>query len=125
MMPAVILRGPEQRERAIERLRTVEIKPEAREPWAMWLGPYRKIRTLAQNALYWRLVGFASAATGKDKEVLHEYFKRKAFGLKIDVVRGELVECAVSSAKVASGDFSELIEYVQWFLAEHAIEEAA
>jgi hypothetical protein len=57
--------------------------------------------------------------------VLHEYFKRKAFGLKIEIIRGELVECSVSSAKVSTGDFSELIEYVQWFLAEHAIEEAA
>jgi hypothetical protein len=91
----------------------------------MWLGPYKKIRSLAQNALYWHLVGVAAAATGKDKDVLHEYFKRKAFGLKIEIIRGELVECSISSTKVSTGDFSELIEYVQWFLAEHSIEEAA
>lgn len=128
MMPAIILRGEEQRQRAIERIRLVQLTPSPAANaalWAMWLGPWRKIRTLAQNAYYWHLVDLAAKATGKDKDVLHEWFKRKAFGLKIEIIRGELIEVSISSAKVSAGDFSELIEYVQWFIAENAIEESA
>jgi len=119
--PAIIFRTEETKERAIQRIKA--IRPDAEKPLAIWIGPYRKIRSLEQNAAYWRLVGIVSAATGHSKDVLHHYFKLKAFGTQASQIAGDLVEVVPSSAQVSKGNFSELIEYVQAFIAEHGIEE--
>ena len=92
---------------------------------AMFIGPYKKIRTLEQNAAYWRLVGLVVAATGHSKKTLHEFFKEQAWGKVIEEVAGKAVEYTPSSAKAERGDFSELIEYVQAFIEEHNIGESA
>jgi len=62
-------------------------------------------------------------ATGHDREALHIYFKRRAFGVRVEELAGENFEFVPSSAKASKGDFSELIEHVQAFIAEHRIEE--
>lgn len=123
MSPSVILRTEEQKDRAIQRIKA--IKPDSENPFGVWIAPYRKIRTLEQNALYWRLIGLVSDATGHNRDVLHTFFKRRAFGVRVDVVGGENVEYVPSSAKASRGDFAELVEHVQEFIAEHGIEEAA
>lgn len=121
MSPAIIFRTEEQKERAIQRIKA--IKPDQEKPLAIWIGPYKKIRSLEQNALYWRLVGTVAAATGHDRDTLHTFFKRRAFGVHVAELAGEAVEVVPSSAKASRGDFSELIEHVQAFIAEHGIEE--
>jgi hypothetical protein len=119
--PAIIFRTEGTKERAIQRIKA--IKPDQEKPLAIWIGPYRKIRTLEQNALYWRLIGRISDATGHDRDVLHIFFKRRAFGAQVEQIGPEMVEVIKSSAKASRGDFSELIEHVQAFIAEHGIEE--
>ena len=121
MQPAIIFRTEETKERAVSRIKA--IKPDQEKPLALWIGPYKKIRSLEQNALYWRLVGMVAAATGHDREVLHLFFKRRAFGVRVEQVGNDLVEYVPSSARASKGDFSELIEHVQAFIAEHGIEE--
>ena len=123
MSPAIIFRTEETKERAIQRIKA--IRPDAEKPLAIWIAPYKKIRSLEQNALYWRLVGLVAAATGHSRDTLHVYFKRKAFGVRVEQLAGDMVEVVPSSAKVGKGDFSELIEHVQAFIAEHGIEEQA
>ena len=123
MSPAIIFRTEETKERAIQRIKA--IRPDAEKPLALWIAPYKKIRSLEQNALYWRLVGVVAAATGHHRDVLHLFFKRRAFGVTAEQVGDELVEYVPSSARVGRGDFSELIEHVQAFIAEHGIEEQA
>src|SRR5690606_35083706 len=122
MSPAIIFRSDEQKERAIQRIRA--IKPDQENPLAIWIGPYRKIRSLAQNSLYWRRVGLVAAATGYDREALHQLFKRNAFGVRVESIGGHMVEVVPSSARVSKGDFSELIEVVEEFIAENGIEES-
>jgi hypothetical protein len=119
--PAIIFRDEGTKERAIQRIKA--IKPDQEKPLAIWIGPYKKIRTLEQNALYWRLIGRISDATGHDRDVLHIFFKRRAFGAQVEQVGPEMVEVIKSSAKASRGDFSELIEHVQAFIEEHGIEE--
>lgn len=121
MSPAVILRTQENVEAAIRRIRA--IKPDQEKPLGVFIGPYRKIRTLEQNALYWRLVGLVAEATGHDRYTLHHYFKRKALGCQIEEIGGEVVEVIRSSSRVDRGDFSGLIETVQAFIAENGFEE--
>jgi hypothetical protein len=123
LSPAIIFRHEEAKNAAIKRIQA--IKPDQERPLALWIGPYKKIRSLEQNAAYWRLVGLVSEATGHDRDVLHQFFKRKAFGCVVHDLAGEMVEVVPSSAKASKGDFSELIEHVQAFIAEHGIEEAA
>jgi hypothetical protein len=119
--PAIIFRDEGTKERAIQRIKA--IKPDQEKPLAIWIGPYKKIRTLEQNALYWRLIGRISDATGHDRDVLHIFFKRRAFGAQVEQVGPEMVEVIKSSAKASRGDFSELIEHVQAFIEEYGIEE--
>ena len=121
MNPAIIFRTEGTKERAIQRIKA--IKPDQEKPLAIWIGPYKKIRSLEQNALYWKLIGIVADATGHSKDVLHQFFKRNAFGVHIHDVAGNAVEVVPSSAKVSKGDFSELIEHVQAFIAENGIEE--
>ena len=123
MSPAIIFRHEDAKQSAIRRIQA--IKPDQEHPLAMFIGPYKKIRTLEQNAAYWRLVGLVVAATGHSKKTLHEFFKEQAWGKVIEEVAGKAVEYTPSSAKAERGDFSELIEYVQAFIAEHNIGESA
>jgi hypothetical protein len=120
--PAIIFRHEEAKEAAIRRIKAIRADQE--NPLACWIGPYKKIRSLEANALYWKLVGNISAATGHDRETLHVFFKRRAFGVRVEQVGDSLVEVTPSSARASRGDFSELIEHVQAFIAEHGIEEA-
>jgi hypothetical protein len=121
--PSVIFLTYGQIERAIARIRA--IKPDEEKPMALWIGPYRKIRTLAQNSKYWSRVSLITKATGHSKIALHEYFKKQAFGVAVDEIDGKMIEYTQSSAKSDRGDFSELIEYVEQFIAEHHIEDSA
>lgn len=123
MTPSLILRDESIRARAIERIRMLKIDPE--NPWGVWIAPWVKLRTLSQNAAYWRLIAQISKATGHDKDALHEYFKRKVLGIRVSTIAEENVEVVQSSARVSRGDFSELIDFVNAWCAEHGIEEAA
>lgn len=123
MNPSIILRTEEIKQHAIKRIQA--IKPDQENPLALWIGPYKKIRSLEQNALYWKLIGMVAGATGHSRDTLHTFFKREAFGVRVEWIGEKEVEVIPSSARVSRGDFSELIEYVQRFIAEHGIEESA
>ena len=123
MSPSIIFRDEQTKERAIARIKA--IKPDQENPLAVWIGPYKKIRSLEQNALYWKLIGMVSDATGHGRDTLHFFFKRQAFGIRTEVIGDEPVEIVPSSSAVSRGDFSGLIEHVQRFIAEHGIEESA
>jgi hypothetical protein len=120
--PSVIFRTEETKDAAIRRIKA--IKPDQENPLACWIGPYKKIRSLEQNAAYWRALGIVCRATGHDRDTLHVYFKRRAFGVRTELVGDQEIEVVPSSAKASRGDFSELIEHVQAFIAEHGIEES-
>lgn len=83
------------------------------EPWAIYVAPYRKIRTLEQNALYWALVDEIVKATGHSKNVLHIFLKKEALGVEIEEINGKTVEAPKESSKSSRGDFSELILHAQ------------
>jgi hypothetical protein len=123
LTPAIIFRHEDAKDAAIRRIKA--IKPDQERPLACWIGPYKKIRSLEQNALYFALLRRISDATGHDKDTLHIYFKRKVFGVRVEQVGEEAIEITPSSARVSKGDFSELLETVQAFIAENGIEDAA
>jgi hypothetical protein len=109
MQPAFILRTTELRERAIERIRMLNLQNQ--EPWALYIAPWKQIRSLEQNALYWAKVDQISKATGHSRNVIHTLLKKEAFGVEIADVGGKMLEVIKSSAKVDRGVFSELINH--------------
>lgn len=109
MSPSFILRDAAVRERVIERLRALNLTTP--EPWAVYIAPYKRIRTLEQNALYWAIVGKVCDATGHSKNVVHILLKKLALGVDIGEVAGQTVEAPKESSKSSRGDFSELIEH--------------
>lgn len=108
MNPSYILRNAAVRETLIERLRMLKL--DMPEPWAVYIAPYKQIRTLEQNAAYWRVLDLIRMATGHSKNVLHMYLKQQVLGVEQAEIRGKTVEAVRSSAKCERGDFSELIE---------------
>jgi hypothetical protein len=116
VIPSYILRNADVRERAIERIRMLNLKTE--EPWAIYVAPYKRIRSLEQNAAYWRVVGKIVDATGHSKNVVHTLLKKEALGVELAEVGGKVVEAVASSAKVDRGDFSELIEHAYALAAQ-------
>ena len=109
MTPSYILRDTDTREHAIARLRMLNLTTP--EPWAIYIAPYKRIRSLEQNAAYWRIVGKICDATGHSKNVVHTLLKKEALGVELAEIAGKVVEAVKSSAKVDRGDFSELIEH--------------
>lgn len=83
------------------------------EPWALYIAPYKRIRTLEQNALYWALVDEVKEATGHSKNVIHIFLKKEALGVDCGEIGGKFVEAAKESSKTSRGDFSELILHAQ------------
>ena len=111
MIPAFILRNADIRERAIERLRMLKL--DTPEPWAVYIAPYKRIRTLEANALYWALIDEVCAATGHSRNVIHAFLKKEAWGVELAEVDGKTVEVVKSSAKATRGDFSDLLMHAQ------------
>jgi hypothetical protein len=111
MRPAYILRDKDRREHAITQIRMLNL--DVPEPWAVYLAPYKQIRTLEQNSLYWALVDEIKGATGHSKNVLHIFLKKEALGVEVGEVDGKIVEAPKESSKTSRGDFSELIMHAQ------------
>lgn len=111
MRPAFILRDSDTREHAITRLRMLKL--DTPEPWAVYVAPYKQIRTLEANALYWALISEICEATGHSKNVIHTFLKKEAWGVEIAEVGGKAIEVIKSSAKADRGEFSELLLHAQ------------
>jgi hypothetical protein len=120
MRPAYILRDTDTREHAITRLRMLNL--DTPEPWAVYVAPYKQIRTLEQNAAYFRVVSAIRAATGHSKNVIHMYLKEQVLGKEIAEINGKTVEAVRSSAKTERGDFSELIEAAHEMASDLGVE---
>lgn len=120
MTPSYILRDVDVREHAIARLRCLNLN--VPEPWAIYIAPYKRIRTLEQNAAYWRIVGKICEATGHSKNVVHTLLKKEALGVELAEIAGKVVEAVKSSTKVDRGDFSELIEHAHELAAGLGVE---
>jgi hypothetical protein len=120
MTPSYILRDVDVREHAITRLRMLNL--DVPEPWAIYIAPYKRIRTLEQNALYWAIVTKIVDATGHSKNVIHILLKNIALGVEIGEVAGQRVEAPKESSKSSRGDFSELIEHAYELAAKVGVD---
>lgn len=85
---------------------------------AVELAPFKKIRTNAQNQYYWALLGEVEEATGKDKDVLHEWFKMKFIGVREEVIDGEVLRFGMPSHNSGTALFSDYVTKVQSYVQQ-------
>jgi hypothetical protein len=111
-----ILSDPTKLNRAIIFLYCLEIDPE--KPHEVVVKDFKKIRTDAQNKLYWSWLGLISKETGNSTEALHVSFANEFLPKTFEVVRGETVDVVKSTTKLTPEEFTKYLKEVE---AETAI----
>ena len=93
--------------------------------WQVVVAPYRRNRSLAQNRLYWLwlkvIADHVFETTGQQvsDEDMHEWFKARFLGTRIVEVNGEAVRAAKSTRTLSVAEFSQYLERIDHFAAEH------
>ena len=80
---------------------------------------HRKKRTDSQNNLYWKMLQIIEEDTGHSKDDLHEFFKRKFLGDKIEVL-GEPFVISRSTTKLNTKTFSTYLLDIRFFIKDAA-----
>jgi hypothetical protein len=68
-----LVRTVEQR----DAIRDLVGKLDVSKPWSITVEPWKKKRTLSQNALYFKWVSIVANETGNSQDDVHEAFKQK------------------------------------------------
>ena len=76
-------------------------------------------RSIQQNKLYFAMLKIISENTGHSKDELHEFFKQKFLGDKIEVF-GEPFICSRSTTKLTTETFSTFLGDIRFFIMEAA-----
>ena len=119
-MPDYILRDDAVRQNCIKAIAALNL---AGKPWHVTIAPFRKRRTLSQNALMWahlnEIVAAASQETGNDPDVLHRFFKWKFLPPVVIEVRGEVKELEPTTTTLKTVEMSEYMERIRaWCASE-------
>lgn len=93
------------------------------KPWHVRIEPFKKRRTLSQNALMWAEINWIVDAigreTGNDADDLHRFFKRKFLALRIIEVNGETVELEPTTKTLTTVQMSDYMERIRaWCASE-------
>lgn len=112
MAPArtIVIRNGEEAEKAGNVLVALDFK----RPWVVTVAPYRKRRTLDQNALYWKIVGAIADHTGHSNDEIHEFLKAQFLRPRVLVVAGNIVEYR-STTQLSTAEMTTLIDQVRAF----------
>ena len=114
----IILRSERQRQYAIDSI----LKLNAEKPWEVVIRPYRKPRTLGQNALIHGWFAVIARETGNDPDDVKEALKIKFLPRRYVEIDGETVEVRRSTAKLTTGEMTEFCDRLQaWAASELAI----
>ncbi len=96
--PTVIIRDQATRLHVLDLI--AALSPD--KPWAITVEPYKKRRSLSQNALMWAWINDVAKhvheATGQDNDEIHEFFKGQFLPRRIIEIGG-IVENAPGSTK--------------------------
>jgi len=94
--------------------------------WEVTIKPYKKKRTLSQNARYWaeidNIVAAVAEHTGYSSQEIHEFMKQKFLKPKRVEVQGETREY-YSTTKLTTQEMSDYMEAVRaWAATELGIQ---
>lgn len=123
MSNSIVLRGETQRAYAIRFLTELRIDPE--RPFEMTLAPYKKKRSLSQNALMWVRYGEVAKAvadyTGMAAEDIHEFAKQRWLTPKVFEVGDQIVQ-VYSSKNLTTAEMTAFLDQFEaWASGELGI----
>ena len=111
MTTTIIVRDEKLRQNALRLISALNVE----KPWEITVKPYRKTRTLSQNALMWKWHGEVADAvsqhTGADKDDVHEFFKRKFLKPRIVEIGGEVLE-RYSTRSLKTAEMSDFMNRI-------------
>ena len=114
----IILRSDIQINHAIHTLKELKINPE--ELFELTIKPYKKNRSLEQNALYWKWMMICADELGYTKEGMHQTFMRELLKpIIVDTPSGDVME--YSTRKLNVKEMSSYMEQVSFTAGEYGV----
>lgn len=109
MSDRIIMRGEQQREFALSRIKAIKVDPDA--PMEIMIKPYKKNRSHDQNDLYWSWLTIIGDDLGYTKDEMHEEMMRKHLApVSISTPAG-IVE-VFSTKKLKVGEMSDYLNKI-------------
>jgi len=117
-MTTIILRGEVQRRFAHEQIDKLNIE----KLWQIDIKPYKKPRTLDQNALFHGWCKILATETGNDFEDTKEALKAMFLPPRYVEIDGKVIEVRRSTAKLDTKDMAEFCTRIQaWAASEFGL----
>ena len=114
----IILRSDIQISHAIHTLKELKINPE--ELFELTIKPYKKNRSLEQNALYWKWMMICADELGYTKDGMHQTFMRELLApIIIDTPSGDVME--YSTRKLNVKEMSSYMEQVSFTAVAYGV----
>ena len=118
MSDPIIIRDETLRAEALRRIFALDLS----KPMKMTLAPYKKNRSLEQNALYWKWLGIIANDTGHDADEIHEFCKQKFLEPIFVEINGETHEARRTTTKLKVDEMSSYMNRVYaWATSELGI----
>lgn len=110
----IVIRDETMRQRVLDLIGSLDPS----KTWQVTVEPYRKKRSLNQNALMWKwlneVAGHVRDHTGMDSDDIHEFFKQKFLPSRIIEIAGETVEHRTTT-KLTTAEMSEYMDAIYRF----------
>jgi len=112
----IIIREERQRQHAIDRIAALNIST----AWDITIKPYKKNRSLEQNALMWKWLTLIGNELGYTKDEMHETFMRKFLPpITVNTIDGPAEVYSTKPLKVK--EMAEYLNHIDQFAAEYGI----
>ena len=116
MTQRIIIREERQRQHAIDRIQALNITT----VWDISIKPYKKNRSLEQNALMWKLYDILGSELGYTPDEMHEALMRiNLMPNIVDTIDGPVEVYSTKKLKVKP--MAEYLDSIYRFAAEHGI----
>ena len=114
----IILRGQAQKDHALKSLMNIEFNPD--KLMELTIKPFKKNRSVAQNALYWKWMMICAHEMGYTKEGMHQTFMRELLApIIIDTPSGDVME--YSTRKLNVKEMAAYMEQVSFTAGEYGV----
>lgn len=119
MRNEIVIRAEPQRAFAVKFIQDLKINPD--KPLVLTVEPYKKRRSLSQNALMWswltKIVDAISQHTGHDTDELHSFFKSKYLPARTVEIGGE-VRQYYTTTKLTTAEMTAYLDKIYAFATQ-------
>ena len=106
-----------RRNNAIDHLQNIDIT----KPIEVFIRPYKKNRTRAQNSTIWMWYEVIGDYLGMSSEDLHELMKVRVLGIEEKTINGELIRTPKSSAKLSTREMADFMTAIEVLAIEFGL----